>query len=55
MPIEPMALVLKLHWLQYPGGVKANSHGLQPVVAKKDMIQAPKERRGLTILNAFGL
>ena len=35
------------------GAAQANSHGLQPVVAKKDMIQAPKERRRLTITNAF--
>ena len=35
------------------GAAQANSHGLQPVVAKKDMIEAPKERRRLTIRNAF--
>jgi hypothetical protein len=35
------------------GAAQANSHGLQPVVANEDMIQAPKERRRLTIANAF--
>jgi hypothetical protein len=35
------------------GAAQANSHGLQPVVVKKDILEAPKERRRLTITNAF--